>query len=302
IGHALWRTAERIRSWLMKGGSNPPNVEGKLSLVLIPFNILFAFWMLAFGAAIAFSMVYWLANFIVYIFDKLGFISGKPDFIVDAALAFATLAWILLSLGPIAFRRRRTITIEPGKRVVVEEEKPERIIELPFLSFGVGILFGLLHFLSFYALVTGVSDFGRLTMEFLIYASAAFGTVWGAMFYVQFSAPSFISRSRRTRQLAWVELCTYGLVAYLVIVTLYASSWYARLPHYLGGDRPAPVSIWVEDTGGALDLSAQLPNAGCLNKGPAWKCERACLVDVSGDQFILSDSDGLYATALAIQK
>lgn len=71
---------------------------------------------------------------------------------------------------------------------------------------------------------------------------------------------------------------------YCSAVSFYSLSWYRLLPHYLGGGKPVPVTIWVAKAAVAdpLLLRCATANADFV------RCEHLYLISVDADYYILA--------------
>jgi hypothetical protein len=80
------------------------------------------------------------------------------------------------------------------------------------------------------------------------------------------------------------QLAVVIVLAYFSAVLFYSVSWYSRLPHYLGGGKPVPVTIWV-----AKAAVADPVLLGCATANADFaRCEHVYLISVDADYYILA--------------
>ena len=180
----------------------------------------------------------------------------------------------------------------------------EDAFEMPFFAGFVAFGFGAWHMLIVHKLQQILQEFGIeiefFTMNVLLLIGAFFGLIAGAGFFWSFSLPAFASKNPRMKRLAWTEIVTYTLIAYIALVIVYSASVYWRMPDSIGGGSPQPVLVWIDSSGSQLDLNRQLPQAKCTLQGQQWMCTSAYLLDASGETLILVDGRTPNAHSLVI--
>jgi hypothetical protein len=271
----------------------------------IPTNIgslIYYVWFTVFAITTWVTFIWWPFVISRYIGRNFGFIWALAS-LLCIAVAALILPMIFVRWSFSRGMRRRKMSKQLSKERATQEDAFELPI-VPFLAGYMALFVGAWHLLDAYTLQQVLHEFGIsiefLTIKVLLLIGAFFGLIAGGILFAAFSLPAFASKNPLTKRLAWAEIVTYTLVAYLALVIIYSTSVYWRMPDSIGGGRPQPVSIWIDSLGSQLDLNSQLPQAKCTLQGQQWMCTSAYLLDATGETLILVDSRTPNANSLVI--
>jgi len=268
--------------------------------MLLPFFFIFFVWFFVFWLASLVTFVWWPFIFLRYLARNFSFVWALAAILFGVALYIGVGRWSSKKVKERSTQHRPNVSLQ--RSVNATRERFER----PFLAWYGVLMFGGWHLLNAYSLQQVLQEFGIrlefLTMNVLLLMSVLWGLGIGAGFFAGFSLPAFASKNPRKRRLAWAEIITYTLVAYTALVIVYSTSVYWRMPDYIGGGRPEPISIWLDASGTQFDLNRQLPQAKCTREVQQWMCTSAYLLDASGDRLILVDNQTPVSNSLVIPK
>jgi hypothetical protein len=298
IGKFLASVARNI---VKRGKSEEEHNGGFLSYVKLLFALPFVLWFIAFFLAAMISFVWWPFIFFRYVWRHFGSIWA-----IALAVLLVTLNVIMQTLW---WRNQKVKKWQDAKLAALMKrnlETHDDPFARPFQGTFAALMFGGWHLFLGFTLQKVLQEFsierGFFTTNLLLLTSALWGLVIGAIFYVGFSLRAFASKRNKIRRLAWLEIGAYTFLAYSALVVIYSTSVYWRMPPFLGGGQPPPVSVWFDGSGSQLDLNRQLPQAKCMRSEEGWMCSSAYLVDASGDSLILVDGESPTSNSLVVPK